>query len=264
MPFTIAHPAAVLPIHRLSGGGLPLSALVAGSLAPDFVYYAPFGVNGRFSHTAEGLLLFCLPAGVLAWFLFHALFRRPLAALLPDRLFRRLPASVLDAGAWRRQPVAPVLAALGLGALTHIVWDAVTHRHTVAAFGLEPLLTVIRPAGGSGLPLYKLLQHASSAAGIALLLHAALAWMRRAPTVRGPGKSVPAGVKLLVAGTGIAFALASAADNLAAAGSAGIEHRAVRAAVGATTGAGLSLLLYCMGWHAVHVARRFGWTRKMA
>ena len=36
MPFTGSHPAAVLPFLR---SGLPPSALVIGSMAPDFPYY---------------------------------------------------------------------------------------------------------------------------------------------------------------------------------------------------------------------------------
>ena len=32
MPFTLAHPAVVLPLRGL---GLPMTALVAGSMAPD-------------------------------------------------------------------------------------------------------------------------------------------------------------------------------------------------------------------------------------
>ena len=36
MPFTVSHAAAVLPLQRL---GLPLTALMIGSMAPDFGYF---------------------------------------------------------------------------------------------------------------------------------------------------------------------------------------------------------------------------------
>ena len=38
MPFTVSHAAAVLPLHRLSNHKLPLTALMVGSMAPDFGY----------------------------------------------------------------------------------------------------------------------------------------------------------------------------------------------------------------------------------
>ena len=40
MPWTFAHPAAVLPLRRFSGPGLlSFAALVIGSTSPDFLYY---------------------------------------------------------------------------------------------------------------------------------------------------------------------------------------------------------------------------------
>lgn len=44
MPVTIAHPAAVLPLRGL---GLPLSAMVIGSMAPDLpVFSRSWGIYG--------------------------------------------------------------------------------------------------------------------------------------------------------------------------------------------------------------------------
>ena len=42
MPLTIAHPAAVLPFRH---SRLPISALVIGSLAPDFEYFLHLHAN---------------------------------------------------------------------------------------------------------------------------------------------------------------------------------------------------------------------------
>ncbi|MSQ59664.1 MAG: DUF4184 family protein [Betaproteobacteria bacterium] len=39
MPFTIAHPAAALPLLRPLRGFGVLSALVIGSMTPDFPYF---------------------------------------------------------------------------------------------------------------------------------------------------------------------------------------------------------------------------------
>ena len=40
MPWTFAHPAAVLPFRRIVGRQLPLLGLVVGSMAPDMGYFA--------------------------------------------------------------------------------------------------------------------------------------------------------------------------------------------------------------------------------
>jgi hypothetical protein len=63
MPFPLAHPAAVLPLRRVQALCFP--ALVLGSLTPDFGYL--FADLSRLSHHLLGSLLFCLPAGLLAY-----------------------------------------------------------------------------------------------------------------------------------------------------------------------------------------------------
>ena len=68
MPLTIAHPAAVLPFRH---GRLPLSALVVGSIAPDFEYVLQLYPRSDFSHTALGLFTFCLPSGMIALWVFQ-------------------------------------------------------------------------------------------------------------------------------------------------------------------------------------------------
>jgi len=62
MPFTLCHPALVVPLHRCVRRWTSLSALVIGSMAPDFVYFLPAGVDGVFSHSVPGLFLYCVPA----------------------------------------------------------------------------------------------------------------------------------------------------------------------------------------------------------
>ncbi len=61
MPFTLAHPAAAAPLRRF---GLVLSALVVGSMAPDFPYFLPGLPQDKFGHTLAGVFWFCVPAGL--------------------------------------------------------------------------------------------------------------------------------------------------------------------------------------------------------
>src|SRR5689334_15350864 len=86
MPNPIAHPAASIPFTR---AGLVFSALVVGSIAPDFGYFFELP-QSYFMYTLPGVILFDVPVGlVLLWF-FHALLKWPLLSLLPATLQGRL------------------------------------------------------------------------------------------------------------------------------------------------------------------------------
>ena len=70
MPFTVSHAAAVLPLHRLSKHKLPLSALMIGSMAPDFGYFFTREAGRLLTHSFSGLFIFALPAGLFVWFFY--------------------------------------------------------------------------------------------------------------------------------------------------------------------------------------------------
>lgn len=167
MPFTFAHPAAVMPLcRRLPYPGV-MSALVIGSMAPDFVYWLPLPIYREMSHTVPALFLFCLPAGLSVFWLYHTLLKRPLVALLPRAIFVRLPP--LQPIRWRLRHVVPVLLALLLGAITHLVWDAFTHYNTPVTRLLPGLETPLLTGSGYVLRVYKVLQHGSTLAGFGVL-----------------------------------------------------------------------------------------------
>jgi hypothetical protein len=163
MPFTVSHAAAALPAHWLIRSRLPLAALMVGSMAPDFAFFVPFAPYRSSTHSISGLFWFCLPVGLVVWFVFVRWMERPTMALLPD--------------AWREKltPTDPLtprlvgLAAIGvvLGAITHLIWDSFTHSHTWATSALPTLR--VRQAALGGAPLYHLLQIASSVFGLAVL-----------------------------------------------------------------------------------------------
>jgi hypothetical protein len=106
VPYPFAHPAAVLPLIRPMGRFGAAPALVIGSMVPDAWYLVP-GLVRADSHSAAGLLLFCLPAGLLAY--------------VAWQFFRRGPLS--DA------PWHAVIVSLLVGALTHFAWDATAHSY---------------------------------------------------------------------------------------------------------------------------------------
>jgi hypothetical protein len=210
MPFTLSHPAAAVPLRRL---GLPLSALVVGSMAPDFPYFFPPTADSHFGHTLPGLFLLDIPLGLALLWLFHGLLKEPLISLLPEEC---RPAARAAGAGFRFRPLPRLLtiaAAVAIGSLTHILWDGVTHRGGWAVEAFPVLHRPILESWGKRVSLYKLLQHGSTLAGGGLLAIWTLRWLRGvAPgglRLRAPA-SWWAGVLVLIGCIAMAFGLVAA------------------------------------------------------
>jgi Domain of unknown function (DUF4184) len=169
MPFTLAHPAAVLPLRGIAG--LRTAPLIIGAMIPDLPYYVPSAADRALSqlpetHRFEGSFTTCL---VLGYALLAAVFllRRPLTALLSVRA-RRLCLGAL--APFSRRPLEWLLAPLAilLGVWTHLFWDSFTHMdgwmvHRVAALSAP---VVIGPYTGT---VCHVLQYLSSVFGLAVM-----------------------------------------------------------------------------------------------
>ena len=139
MPYPFAHPAAIVPLAGPMGRFAVPSALAIGSMVPDAWYFVPL-LAREDSHSAGGLLWFCVPAGLLAYLAFHLLLKQPLLALLPDRLAAKLAQFAsprLPKAAWRA-----VALSLLVGACTHLAWDALAHTSRVLQHGSTLLGTL--------------------------------------------------------------------------------------------------------------------------
>lgn len=169
MPLTFpSHAAAVLPLLHLPGTRrLPPAALVIGSAAPDLIYLV--GTLGAAAHHPRGLLVVCLPAGLLAFVCLEALLLPVLAPLLltlsPQRarptLARLLGPRPLPHGllGW-----SAVCVAIVLGAATHQLWDGFTHAWMWPARALYPTTTL--SLFGHPVLLSRIFQHGSSLLGL--------------------------------------------------------------------------------------------------
>jgi hypothetical protein len=162
MPFTVSHAAAALPFHAFLRR-LPLAALMVGSMAPDFPYFVPFAPMRSSTHSIPGLFWFCLPVGLVVWFVFVRWMERPTMALLPDAWREK----VTPTGSLTPRLLGLAAAGVVLGATTHLIWDSFTHSHTWATSALPTLRA--RHVALGGAPLYHLLQVASSVFGLAVL-----------------------------------------------------------------------------------------------
>ncbi|MFC8452809.1 DUF4184 family protein [Kitasatospora sp. NPDC057223] len=266
MPFTLSHPAAVLPLLRPGGGArgpLVASALVAGSTAPDVPYYADSVAPGMFGYGALTHAWWGVPTVdvlitavlVLGW---HGLLRGPLVALLPPRWAHPADALTRPVRPWRQwaRPAGVAWFALSaaVGAATHVGWDAFTHPGRA---GVRLLPVLDRTAGG--VPLYQFLQYGSSAVALGVLVRYGLRELRRAagtgpPAATAASPAAPARTRRTVLVVTAGAALLGAALRILQwwpSLTTGSPLRVVPTiAFGGAAGAALAVLGYAVAAHA--------------
>ena len=181
MPFTLAHPAAVLPFAKTR---LPLSALVIGSVVPDFEYMMRLEMRSEISHTITGIFTFCVPFGFLALLLFHHLLKKPLIGLMPGTVQARLSAIGTPFAFAPVRRFFTILFCLALGAATHLAWDSFTHSDGAAVVRIHALSKSVLPAPHI-LPLYKILQHGSTLFGLSAIGIAIARWFHASAPIVG-------------------------------------------------------------------------------
>ncbi|VDG99482.1 Uncharacterised protein [Helicobacter pametensis] len=157
MPFTLAHPVAMLPFARHRRVHFP--AMVIGSLAPDFVYF----LHGRAvpgGHGLANLLWPNLPLCFAIYALYLALWHHTLRNFLPNcpNAAYRLPENTIAAAPQKRRQMAAVLFAFMGSALfgmaTHLFLDTFTHPTGWFVQHFAPLQQLVL-----ALPAYKWLQY---------------------------------------------------------------------------------------------------------
>jgi hypothetical protein len=168
VPFTLAHIAAVVPLSR-SHRALRLAPLAIGSMAPDFEYFLLQSQAGTFGHTLPGLVLFGVPAGLAALWLFERVLRPAALALLPPETERALAPRAEPVAFWPPPRLAWLAVLILLGALTHVAWDSCTHAHGWTVRQVPALRASLLTWAGADLRVFKVLQHGSTLAGLALL-----------------------------------------------------------------------------------------------
>ena len=237
MPFTASHAAAVLPLLRTPP---PASALVIGSMAPDFPFFLPVDPGLR-THTAAAIVTTDLLFGIPAWLLWHALLAAPALWAAPRALRARLTGVQLGVRVRLRDVRTGVLtvAALAVGSATHVLWDEFTHARRWGPAHI--------PALGETwwlMPGYRWLQYLGSLAGALILLAWLAHWWRRTPAASEsdrPGPWWPWAL-LVAVGVGVGVPFALAAEGF---GGAGMD--------GTTWGGSAALTVavaLAAGWHA--------------
>lgn len=246
MPVTIAHPAAVIPLRRY----LPLSALIVGSLSPDFEYPLRLAAVSRFSHTLPGILYFCVPVGLLCLWLFHRLIKQPAILLLPAFVRRRFEFPLPPFDFWPARRLLVLGVATAVGALSHVAWDSLTHPYGWVVERWPLLQATAITFAAHEFKLYKLLQYGSSVLGLFVLLLFFLNWLRvtrandadaqrcLAEPIR---RWIVAGIVLCTLGASVGLGLWSAVFEK---GFYQVQVFVVEAVIGGMTGFAACLLVY--------------------
>lgn len=164
MPFTFAHPAIILPLHKSKR--FSFTALIAGSMVPDFEFFFQLREVENIGHYWYGILLFDFPMALVFCFLFHNLLRNSLVSNLPA-CFRNRVADILDFdwNAYARTNKWNIILSLLIGIASHILWDGFTHYNGLFV-EMFPLLSAKTGITGLDLPFYFLLQLVFSVIGL--------------------------------------------------------------------------------------------------
>lgn len=179
MPFTLAHPAAVLPLRRLRL--MSTVPLVIGAMTPDTPYFLPWRIAKHipdYTHTLAGTFTIDLPIGI-ALLLLVWLLRAPLAAPLGPageaKCLAALERFGSRAGNWVLAPLS-----LLIGSWTHLAWDSFTHPDGWTVSRISALSAPVSFFSYTG-ELCHVLQYVSSALGLAVLA----VWFARLPPPAG-------------------------------------------------------------------------------
>lgn len=255
MPFTLAHPAVILPLVRRP---FVASALVAGAVAPDLLYVGPIyllatqEVNGNLTLTLthEFTSAFWLDPliALILLAVFNLIVRRPLAALAPPAVASRLPSSV------RLSPavLAWTVVSAVLGALTHVLWDSFTHGD---GYFVRQFPEVFRAEVTATWDVNRVLQYVSTLGGCLILAIWLYRWFRRTAPVN-PTDQVPPGVRYVVLAGVLALGVAGASVQLNGADDLAGETAVRLVLTGLVFGGLAALAWYVLLWHLFRWRRR--------
>jgi hypothetical protein len=236
VPVTLAHPAAVLPLRAL---GLPLSALVIGSMAPDLPVFSRSWGFYDFTHSAAGVVTVDLAVTLLLLVLWDRWGRDALVDTSPALARDRLPRHArLSRRSWLLAPLAAVV-----GSITHVVWDAFTHA---GRWGVR-MVPWLQEVHGS-MRGQQWAQNVSGVVGLAIVGLAILAVVRRPvlPDAGRPRRLPAATLPVAVAG-----ACGLSVLTFAARLGTDFQSDAFYAAVVGIVSLGLALAAVTLAWVAV-------------
>jgi hypothetical protein len=146
---------------------LDFSALVIGSLTPDLA--TCIDDWEYFSHTLSGSFVFCLPVGLLTYWIFKQI-RGSLVAAFPNPHRDTLLPLCND----KRNSIVRIIISLLIGSFLHIAWDLFTHDHSWLIHQVVFLSSPI-----AGIPLNRIMWLFSSLGGSIVLVVTYIFWLQK-------------------------------------------------------------------------------------
>jgi len=181
MPFTLSHPALVLPFNYLPRKYVSMTGLIIGSMMPDFESFIWMKADKTHSHTWLGILWFSLPVGLLLCFVYHWVVKDMFISHLPRTLqLKFIKYKNLNWSKKFREGWLVVVLCIIAGAATHLFWDAFSHFDGFFINSFPSLKGNIQ-IGSTELETPYLIQYLNSLIGLAII--ALVVWKR--PEARG-------------------------------------------------------------------------------
>jgi len=150
--------------------------------------------------------------GFVVFWLFHAIVKEPLAALMPRAVRQRVPADPYPLPLWKPLQLALVLLSILVGALTHDLWDSLTHSDRWPTQHWSFLIQAVTLPLLGVVSVHKLLQYASSVLGCVAVFFWFRHWARTAPIQSEPAGTTVSAAQVRIARFAIpAIALVGAA-----------------------------------------------------
>jgi hypothetical protein len=175
MPFTFSHPAIVLPLTKINPKYISSSALIMGSMSPDFEYFINMKLGRIHGHTLSGAFYYDLPVTLICLILFHLLVRDTLIDHLPHPLHEKYKhLKKLNWICYFKLRWHVVLYCSLIGIFSHLFWDSFTHAPGFFS-SVFPALNESVYVFNTHIKVYYLLQITSSVVG-AMAILIAVAW----------------------------------------------------------------------------------------
>jgi hypothetical protein len=164
MPFTVSHIAAVVPFTGKSKWSLPIAALAAGSMAPDYLYFVPPLIQyGGAIHKPIYAFTAGLVMAIAAWAVWRVL-APGLHAIAPQFIRTRW-----DSERWRAYKPWQVFVAFLVGIATHLFLDAFTHSWGLGTTHIKLISNFYATPFGV-LTGYEIAQNVFSGIGLVVLI----------------------------------------------------------------------------------------------
>ena len=158
-------------------------------MVPDFrVFFS--GMPRVETHSTMALLTFCLPVGMITYWVFQFLIKEPIVEVLPEGPYARW--QPVSATADIRSLKQWLLAACGIlgGAISHLIWDAFTHDGGRGVRMFPVLDDTIFEFGSRHLPAIYVMQDLGSLVGLAAVLVMVCYGFRRGRQAAVPNRLV--------------------------------------------------------------------------